>query len=115
MPFGSLMVLCVVCSVWLYVSCIWVATMYPLARWYERLVVPCTHPTKPRARLVTLRALYFLAALGYLTGMFYWFDREVVFSGKAELKQFYVATTLLSWIDWLVIERLGSSRPSLPT
>ena len=101
------------CGIWLWISLLWLTTLFPLARWYERLVVPCTHATMPGTRLVLCRTLYFLGALGYAAGVCA-LDRQVAFPGKELFKQLYIVTMALSFIDWLIVERFGWMRSSPP-
>lgn len=110
---GSVMVLCLACSVWLYISFLWVVGLFPLARWYERLVIPSTHPAVPVSRLTLCRTLYFLGAFGYVVGVCA-ITRQVAFAGMSLFKQLYIATMVLSIVDWLVVERFGWWRPRPP-
>jgi len=104
------MVLCFGCIIWLYASFLWVVTLFPLARWYERLVIPSTNRAAPAKRLVLCRALYVLGALGYAVGVLA-VVRQVAFPGADLCKQLYIAAMTLSFVDWLVIERFGWWHP----
>lgn len=113
-PLGSVMVLCLGCIIWLYISFLWVVTLFPLARWYERLVIPTTHPAVRASRLVLCRTLYFFGAVGYVVGVCA-ISRQVAFPGKDLFRQLYIATMALSFVDWLVVERFGWWRPRPPS